>query len=140
MEDLTRGLGPSKDFVLGFMSRRWMTNWTAAVRMTCACSDANRLPRTSLQFVVRDGAAGREVAGVDWEFNAWGGLYDDFSLDKLVASSICNVSLKKTVWQDLLILMGSVESAWLRRERVWIAQSRVRSSIHDGPRRAKASL
>ena len=64
--------------------------------MTCIHNNANRLPHTSPQFVVRDGAAGREVAGVDWEFNAWGGLYDDFSLDKLVASRICEVRLKRS--------------------------------------------
>ncbi|KAL6769952.1 hypothetical protein ACKKBG_A33015 [Auxenochlorella protothecoides x Auxenochlorella symbiontica] len=39
-------------------------------------------------FLVREGADGREVAGVDWEFNAWGGLYGDYSKDVKIASAI----------------------------------------------------
>ncbi|KAK2077023.1 hypothetical protein QBZ16_005251 [Prototheca wickerhamii] len=59
-------------------------------------------------FVVRDGAAGREVAGVDWEFNAWGGLYDDFSLDKLVASRICESQGIPVIKKDMVLEGGSV--------------------------------
>lgn len=46
----------------------------------------------STQFLVREGADGREVAGVDWEFNAWGGLYGDYSKDVKIASAILEVT------------------------------------------------
>lgn len=34
---------------------------------------------------------GKEVRAVDWEFNAWGGLYTDFSLDQLVAQKVAEI-------------------------------------------------
>lgn len=28
------------------------------------------------------------ITGVDWDFNAYGGLYEDFEQDKLIASNV----------------------------------------------------
>ncbi len=50
-----------------------------------------------VQFVVREeqGGSGRSVAGVDWQFNAWGGteggLYPSWQQDNLVADRILEV-------------------------------------------------
>jgi agmatine deiminase len=53
-----------------------------------------------MQFVVRDegeGSSRRSVAGVDWQFNAWGGkeggLYPTWDKDQQVAGRILEVSL-----------------------------------------------
>jgi hypothetical protein len=48
---------------------------------------------TSLQFVVKEEDGGRrDVAGVDWQFNAWGGhtggLYSSWERDQQVAGTI----------------------------------------------------
>lgn len=51
----------------------------------CTPDSGPPLPR---QFLVREGTEGREVAGMDWAFNAWGGLYDDYGLDRQIGSSI----------------------------------------------------
>lgn len=50
-----------------------------------------------MQFVVKDAAGGgRTVAGVDWQFNAWGGLegglYASWEQDNAVAGTILQAS------------------------------------------------
>jgi agmatine deiminase len=42
-------------------------------------------------FVVRDAAAGRELALVDWKYNAWGGKYPPFELDDRVPARIAEL-------------------------------------------------
>ncbi len=39
-------------------------------------------------FVVNDAG---EVRGIDWKFNAWGGLYQPFDQDDAVAAKICDI-------------------------------------------------
>lgn len=53
-------------------------------------------PATLPQFIVKDGSSGqRRVAGVDWQFNAWGGeeggLYHSWERDQAVAGRILEV-------------------------------------------------
>lgn len=50
-----------------------------------------------MQFVVKDEAGGgRAVAGVDWQFNAWGGLegglYASWDRDNAAAGTILQAS------------------------------------------------
>lgn len=57
----------------------------------CALTMVPSIPGPS--FVV-DEESGK-LAGVDWQFNAWGGLdggcYNDWALDSLVARKICQI-------------------------------------------------
>jgi len=51
-----------------------------------------------MQFIVKDGPdGGRTVAGVDWQFNAWGslegGLYASWERDDAVAGTILQARL-----------------------------------------------
>ncbi|KAI5073740.1 hypothetical protein GOP47_0011753 [Adiantum capillus-veneris] len=69
-------------------------------------------------FIVRDrcgkdtGKEARDVAGIDWTFNAWGGLeegcYKDWSLDSLVARKILNVERVPRYSQHLVLEGGSI--------------------------------
>jgi agmatine/peptidylarginine deiminase len=68
-----------------------------------------------VQFVVKDsdggGSSGRSVAGVDWQFNAWGGheggLYPCWDRDQQVASTI--LQARRCCWlrPELLELFRS---------------------------------
>ncbi|MCO5596530.1 hypothetical protein L7F22_050595 [Adiantum nelumboides] len=69
-------------------------------------------------FVVRDrcadgtGKKQRDLAGVDWTFNAWGGpkegCYKDWSLDALVARKILNIERVPRYFQHLILEGGSI--------------------------------
>jgi agmatine deiminase len=51
-----------------------------------------------------------EVRGVDWTFNAWGGLFDglykDWALDDLVAGKICQIERLKSYRLESFVLEG----------------------------------
>ncbi|KAL2620209.1 hypothetical protein R1flu_000414 [Riccia fluitans] len=68
-------------------------------------------------FVVRDAPFSglgntREVAGVDWKFNAWGGyfggLYRDWTLDQLVASKILELERVPRFSHSMVLEGGSI--------------------------------
>ncbi|GBG61608.1 hypothetical protein CBR_g22406 [Chara braunii] len=57
---------------------------------------------------VGTGKTRREIAGIDWNFNAWGGLYRDFSLDVLVAGKMLEVERILRFVNDMVLEGGSV--------------------------------
>lgn len=69
-------------------------------------------------FVVRDrcaegtGMKQRDIAGIDWTFNAWGGLtegcYKAWSLDSLVARKILDIEKVPRFFQSLVLEGGSI--------------------------------
>eukprot|EP00246_Nothoceros_aenigmaticus_P006928 TRINITY_DN2035_c0_g1_i1.p1 TRINITY_DN2035_c0_g1~~TRINITY_DN2035_c0_g1_i1.p1 ORF type:complete len:313 (+),score=40.31 TRINITY_DN2035_c0_g1_i1:285-1223(+) len=68
---------------------------------------------TGPTFVVREkfksGAeVVRDVAGIKWTFNAWGGLYNDWSQDQLVALKILEVERLPRFRNSLVLEGGSI--------------------------------
>ncbi len=51
---------------------------------------------------------GKEVRAVDWDFNAWGGLYTDFSLDQQVAQKVAEVERIERYKAPLILEGGSI--------------------------------
>eukprot|EP00039_Didymoeca_costata_P008009 m.107064 g.107064 ORF g.107064 m.107064 type:complete len:375 (-) comp13909_c0_seq5:1970-3094(-) len=50
----------------------------------------------------------KNIIGLCWKFNAWGGLYDDFELDALVSRKICELERMKSVAINMVLEGGSV--------------------------------
>ena len=93
----------------------WHTPRMALGRVAAAAAAA--FGRCLLQFIVRDDpqAGSRDVAGVDWEFNAWGGaeggLYPSWDRDQKVAATILQVLEQSWLGQ----LACRLPWLWLRR-------------------------
>ena len=49
-----------------------------------------------------------QLAGVDWDFNAWGGLYDDVSRDKQTAGRILQIANAQKYDAPLILEGGSI--------------------------------
>ncbi len=77
-------------------------------------SPACRLTEVSvLQFVIDEGSLGHEagarrVAGVDWDFNAYAGLYTPFENDKLIAQTILKAQGLERLSCPLVLEGGSI--------------------------------
>ena len=56
---------------------------------------------------VSDGAG---LRAVDWGFNAWGGLYTDFSLDELVAQKVAEIERVDRYQAPLILEGGSIHT------------------------------
>ena len=67
-----------------------------------------------MQFVMKSKATqghsppDSTVAGVDWDFNAYGGLYDEFQQDKLIASNILAAAGLERIPCPLVLEGGSI--------------------------------
>lgn len=48
-----------------------------------------------------------ELAGIDWQFNAWGGNYQDCSLDQQIAQHILNLTGNKRIEADFIMEGGA---------------------------------
>ena len=53
---------------------------------------------------------GTLLRAVDWDFNAWGGLYTDFKLDELVAQKIAEIERVDRYKAPLILEGGSIHS------------------------------
>lgn len=68
----------------------------------------------AMQFVVEalesqgQMAKSLAVVGVDWDFNAYGGLYEDFEHDKVIASNILKAAGLERVPCPLVLEGGSI--------------------------------
>ena len=73
----------------------------------------------SMQFVMKSQATQGQspqgqsapdstVSGVDWDFNAYGGLYEDFQQDKLIASNILTAAGLERIPCPLVLEGGSI--------------------------------
>ena len=51
---------------------------------------------------------GKEVRAVDWDFNAWGGLYTDFSLDQQVAQKVAEIERIERYKAPFILEGGSI--------------------------------
>ena len=60
-------------------------------------------------FLVRDGDAGRELGGVDWIYDAWGGKYPPFDLDARVGERVCALAGARRFTPGIVLEGGSIE-------------------------------
>lgn len=77
-----------------------------------------------LQFIVCDEAGGcRAVAGVDWQFNAWGGeeggLYASWDEDQAVAGTILQVAASWAAWGSMFRWDGCMAPPAAARPASW---------------------
>lgn len=61
-----------------------------------------------MQFVTRDGPNGTELAGVDWGFDAYGGLNDEHDLDDKIAACICKQAGVQAIDGPMVLEAGSI--------------------------------
>ncbi|KAL6650874.1 hypothetical protein ACP70R_009799 [Stipagrostis hirtigluma subsp. patula] len=54
------------------------------------------------------GITEQTIAGIDWEFNAWGGIYDDWSLDSDVAKKIVEIEKIPRFPHKMILEGGSI--------------------------------
>lgn len=62
-------------------------------------------------FITRKGDSRngeQTIAGIDWQFNAWGGIYDDWSLDSDVAKKIVEIERIPRFPQKMILEGGSI--------------------------------
>ncbi|KAK3144528.1 hypothetical protein QOZ80_4AG0314280 [Eleusine coracana subsp. coracana] len=62
-------------------------------------------------FVTRKAGPGitkQTIAGIDWEFNAWGGIYDDWGLDRDVAKKIVQIEKIPRFPHNMILEGGSI--------------------------------
>ncbi|XP_062185725.1 agmatine deiminase [Phragmites australis] len=61
-------------------------------------------------FITRKGGPDSEqtIAGIDWQFNAWGGIYDDWSLDSDVAKKIVEIERIPRFPHKMILEGGSI--------------------------------
>ncbi|CAL5031575.1 unnamed protein product [Urochloa decumbens] len=62
-------------------------------------------------FVTREVESGitkQTIAGIDWQFNAWGGIYDDWSLDSDVAKKIVEIERVPRFPHKIVLEGGSI--------------------------------
>jgi len=60
-------------------------------------------------FVVRDHGDGRELGGIDWDYNAWGGKYPPFDLDATIAAQVCALTRARRFAPGIVLEGGSIE-------------------------------
>ncbi|CAN6268162.1 unnamed protein product [Urochloa humidicola] len=62
-------------------------------------------------FITRkfeSGITKQTIAGIDWQFNAWGGIYDDWSLDSDVAKKIVEIERVPRFPHKMVLEGGSI--------------------------------
>ncbi|CAN6248977.1 unnamed protein product [Urochloa humidicola] len=57
---------------------------------------------------VESGTTKKTIAGIDWQFNAWGGIYDDWSLDSDVAKKIVEIERVPRFPHKMVLEGGSI--------------------------------
>ncbi|CAL5026999.1 unnamed protein product [Urochloa decumbens] len=57
---------------------------------------------------VESGITKQTIAGIDWQFNAWGGIYDDWSLDSDVAKKIVEIERVPRFPHKMVLEGGSI--------------------------------
>lgn len=57
---------------------------------------------------VESGIEKQTIAGIDWQFNAWGGIYDDWSLDSDVAKKIVEIERIPRFSHKMVLEGGSI--------------------------------
>ena len=62
----------------------------------------------AMQFVTCDGPNGTELAGVDWGFDAYGGLNDEHDLDDKIAACICKQAGVQAIDGPMVLEAGSI--------------------------------
>lgn len=60
-------------------------------------------------FLVRDAAGGRELAGVDWDYNAWGGKYPPFHNDARIAARLCDLTGARRFHPGIVLEGGAID-------------------------------
>ncbi len=84
--------------------------------------------------------AGSELRGVDWRFNAWGGLYDDWSRDERAAAKVLEVEGAARYRAPLVLEGGSIhvdgEGTVLTTEECLLNENRNPSLSRDQIERA----
>lgn len=60
-------------------------------------------------FLVREADGRRELAGVDWIYNAWGGKYPPFDDDARIASSVCGIAGARRFAPGIVLEGGAIE-------------------------------
>lgn len=60
------------------------------------------------QFVTRDGVNGRDIAGVNWGFDAYGGMNDEHELDDDIARCICKQADIDVIEGPMVLEAGSI--------------------------------
>lgn len=83
------------------------------VEVVCVAQDDSWFRDTGPTFVVKEEGGGqRSVAGVDWQFNAWGGeeggLYDSWDRDQAVAASILQMRRLRRFECPIVMEGGSI--------------------------------
>ncbi|PVH35435.1 hypothetical protein PAHAL_7G182900 [Panicum hallii] len=57
---------------------------------------------------VESGIEKQTIAGIDWQFNAWGGIYDDWSLDSDIAKKIVEIERIPRFLHKMVLEGGSI--------------------------------
>ncbi len=60
-------------------------------------------------FVVRESEGRRELGGIDWIYNAWGGKYPPYDLDAKIAAYVCEVARARRFEPGIVLEGGSIE-------------------------------
>jgi len=60
-------------------------------------------------FVVRDDDGRRELGGIDWIYNAWGGKYPPFANDAKVAARVCEIAAARRFAPGIVLEGGAIE-------------------------------
>lgn len=60
-------------------------------------------------FVVRETPAGRELGGIDWIYNAWGGKYPPYDLDGKIATRVIELAGARRFAPGIVLEGGSIE-------------------------------
>ena len=61
-----------------------------------------------VQFVTRDGNNGKEIAGVNWGFDAYGGMNDEHEKDDEIARCICKQADIDLIEGPMVLEAGSI--------------------------------
>ncbi len=77
----------------------------AAVRVVEASSDDSWCRDSGVTFVTD---AGGRLRGVDWQFNAWGGLYSPYDQDQLIAGKMLEIERAPGYAAPLVLEGGSI--------------------------------
>ncbi len=80
----------------------------AAVRVVELSTDDAWMRDIGPTFLTRVGGDSKELRGVDWRFNAWGGLYADWARDERAAAKVLEVEGAARYRAPLVLEGGSI--------------------------------
>ncbi|PUZ47549.1 hypothetical protein GQ55_7G174500 [Panicum hallii var. hallii] len=63
---------------------------------------------TFITCKVESGIEKQTIAGIDWQFNAWGGIYDDWSLDSDIAKKMLEIERIPRFLHKMVLEGGSI--------------------------------